>query len=90
MYVRGGNAFRLNLTAFYFFQTTEEQWNKIFDVNVTSSFLLAKDTVPHLLQTKGLALAAVQHKISGDLISSSLFPNQHHPLCQLDCRLHTV
>ena len=31
-----------------FFQCSEEAWDKIFDVNVKASFLLAKSVVPHM------------------------------------------
>ena len=33
-----------------FFQCSEDAWDKIFDVNVKSSFLLAKSVVPHMLK----------------------------------------
>lgn len=36
-------------------QTPEEGWDKIFDVNVKSAFLLAKDIIP-LMEKKGLVL----------------------------------
>ena len=32
----------------FFFQCSEEAWDKIFDVNVKASFLLAKSVVPHM------------------------------------------
>jgi NAD(P)-dependent dehydrogenase (short-subunit alcohol dehydrogenase family) len=33
---------------FLFHQCTEEVWDKIFDVNVKSSFFLAKEALPHM------------------------------------------
>jgi len=36
-----------------FRQCSEEAWDKIFDVNVKSSFLLAKEAFPHLEKTRG-------------------------------------
>ncbi len=38
---------------FMTFQCTEDQWEKIFDVNVKSSFLLTKSVVPHLRKRGG-------------------------------------
>jgi dehydrogenase/reductase SDR family protein 4 len=34
-------------------QTDEEAWDKIFEINVKAAFLLAKEAMPHLRQTKG-------------------------------------
>nr|XP_002167023.2 short-chain dehydrogenase/reductase SDRA [Hydra vulgaris] len=36
--------------------TPEEAWDKIFDLNLKSSFLLAKEAVPHLSKTRGSML----------------------------------
>ena len=35
---------------FPLFQCTEEQWDKIFDTNVKSAFLLTKAVAPHILK----------------------------------------
>eukprot|EP00049_Salpingoeca_infusionum_P026208 m.24476 g.24476 ORF g.24476 m.24476 type:complete len:70 (-) comp8594_c0_seq4:862-1071(-) len=34
-------------------ETTEEAWDKVFEINVKSSFLLAKEFVPTLTLSKG-------------------------------------
>ncbi|XP_022094563.1 dehydrogenase/reductase SDR family member 4-like [Acanthaster planci] len=39
--------------------TTEEQWDKIFDVNVKSTFLLIKECVPHMVDRKGSSIVIV-------------------------------
>lgn len=36
-----------------FFQCEENVWDKIFDVNLKSAFLLTKEIVPHLISRKG-------------------------------------
>lgn len=35
------------------FQCDEIAWDKIFDVNLKSAFLLTKEVVPHLISRKG-------------------------------------
>lgn len=37
-----------------FLETTESQWDKIFDVNVKAPFLLTQKVVPYMLNNKGL------------------------------------
>lgn len=34
-------------------QTSEQAWDKIFEVNVKAAFLLSKEAAPHLEKTKG-------------------------------------
>ena len=50
-----------------FLKTPESKWERIFDVNVKSAFLLARDVIPHLEQTKGSIL--INSSITG------LYPN---------------
>ncbi|XP_071785454.1 dehydrogenase/reductase SDR family member 4-like [Asterias amurensis] len=40
-------------------QTTEEQWDKIFDINVKAAFLLIKECVPHMKDRKGSSITIV-------------------------------
>ena len=41
--------FLIFFPCFFHAQCSEEAWDKIFDVNVKCSFLLAKAAVPHML-----------------------------------------
>ncbi|XP_038070206.1 dehydrogenase/reductase SDR family member 4-like [Patiria miniata] len=47
-----------------FLETTEDQWDKIFDVNVKATFLLIKECVPHMKTRKGASIVIVS-SISG-------------------------
>lgn len=44
------NSYYLSVVAF---QTTEETWDKIFDVNVKSQFFFVKEAAPHLEKRNG-------------------------------------
>lgn len=39
--------------------TTEQQWDKIFEINVKAAFLLTKECVPHLEKRKGSSIVFV-------------------------------
>lgn len=72
---------------------TEEAWDKIFDVNVKSSFLLAKEAIPHLRkQSKGSIIFMSSYggvnpfPVSGDVINieqrtKTYPPNESPNLC---------
>ncbi len=56
--------------ALFRFQCPESAWDKIFDVNVKSTFLLTKETVPYLKKNKEgriiflSSISGVQPKVS--------------------------
>lgn len=52
---------------------TEEQWDKIFDTNVKSTFLLVKETVPHI-QARGGGSIIIVSSITGYNPSKVLGP----------------
>lgn len=67
-----------NLTAATLFDTSEEVWDKIFDVNVKSSFLLMQESLPLLRQSKSPSIIltssiAAYHPINVNTFLSSMF-----------------
>ncbi len=51
---------------FLIYQCTEEVWDKIFDVNVKSSFFLAKKPLPHM-EKRGKASIMFVSSVAGYL-----------------------
>lgn len=47
-------------------QVTLDEWNRVLGVNLTGTFLVVREAIPHLLETKGaIVLAASTSSLSG-------------------------
>lgn len=53
-------------TATHSHEVTIEQWNRLLAVNLTGTFLVTRECIPHLLETKGnIVMAASTSSLSG-------------------------
>lgn len=55
------------------FETSEEAWDKIFDINVKSSFLLMQESLPLLRESKSPSIILVSSIAGYEPLDVSIF-----------------
>lgn len=65
----------VNPTVGHVLDSTEEVWDKIFDINVKSTFLLMKDSLPLLKCSKSPSIIIISSISGYNPFSVSLFEN---------------